>query len=128
LSAPYDQDFDLRQAGIERLFERTGLKCEVTRRARFSDALDHIIHAIRRARFVVVDLEHERPSVMIEVGVALALEKEMLLLLPRQTTLPFNVARSSAVEYKPPIWTDNRALLDVNAWLNNAGLVPQTGH
>jgi TIR domain len=52
---------------------------------------DRILASIRRARFVVVDLTHERPNVYFELGYARGLGKTVITIMREGTTAHFDV-------------------------------------
>ena len=54
---------------------------------------------IRRARFVVADLTHERPNVYFELGYARGLGKTVITLLRAGTTPHFDVRDWTYLEY-----------------------------
>jgi len=124
VSMPYDDYYDLRRARLTGLFKETRLTPELTKEAAYDDALDHMIHAIRRSTFVVADLEHCRPTVMTEIGIAIALQKRLLILYPKDLQLPFSVARATAMPYESPIWEPDGVDTAVHGWLKRLRLIP----
>ena len=60
---------------------------------------DKILRGIRRARFVVVDLTHERPNVYFELGYARGLGKTVVTIMHAGTVAHFDVRDWTYVEY-----------------------------
>lgn len=60
---------------------------------------DQILTSIRRARFVVVDLTHERPNVYFELGYARGLGKTVVTIMRTGTTAHFDVQDWTYLEY-----------------------------
>lgn len=60
---------------------------------------DRILSGIRRARFVVVDLTHERPNVYFELGYARGLGKTVVTIMRKGTAAHFDVQDWTYLEY-----------------------------
>ncbi|HET7545616.1 MAG TPA: hypothetical protein VFK05_37370 [Polyangiaceae bacterium] len=60
---------------------------------------------------------------MTEVGIAIALQKRLLISYPKDLDLPFSVARANAIAYQSPIWETNGIDIPVHAWLRRLGLI-----
>jgi hypothetical protein len=60
---------------------------------------ERILAMIRRARFVVADLTHERPNVYFELGYARGLGKTVITLLRTGATAHFDVRDWNYLEY-----------------------------
>jgi hypothetical protein len=74
---------------------------------------DQIIRGIQRARFVVVDLTHERPNVYFELGYARGLGKTVVTIMRAGTPVHFDVRDWTYLEYvdsRPPRARPYRAL------------------
>jgi hypothetical protein len=74
---------------------------------------------LREADFVIADITGANPNVMIEVGMALAMGKRLLLLSQsRWKELPFDVAARQVAVYRPDEVESVRKYLDL--WLRDA--------
>lgn len=93
---------------------------EITLRATHRDSLDHCLHAIRRSLVVIADLRRERPTVMMEIGFAVAMNRPLLLLIPKEQFLPHYLQRHAALPYNTPTpREDGRLLNRINVWLKD---------
>ena len=86
---------------------------------------DQIHSAIRRAEFVVADLTGANPNVLFEVGLALGLNKPVLLLSQGPTKeMPFDLQQLQVAMYRPDDLTAVRRYVEL--WLRDIRARRQT--
>jgi len=69
--------------------------------------IDQVFYDIRNAAIVIVDLTGEPPNVFYELGIAHVLNKTTILLINKDSSIPFDVLAFRAIKYD----TNNLAAL-----------------
>jgi len=62
--------------------------------------MEVVRNLIASCKYLIADLSGERPNVYNEVGIAMALDKEVILVCKPGTPLHFNVAGNNVLEYR----------------------------
>jgi len=65
--------------------------------------LDDIIHHIKKAKFLIADLTDRNPNVFYELGLAHALNKEVILLSQSLSDIPFDLQHFRIIIYQDSI-------------------------
>jgi hypothetical protein len=96
-------------------------------RAQRSDEVEHsgsitalLLDQIRRHRFLISDLTHERPNVYYEIGYAHGLEKEVVLTAQKGTQIHFDIASYNVIFYTSATDLEDRIVKRLQARINNA--------
>lgn len=96
-------------------------------RAQRSDEVEHsgsitalLLDQIRRHRFLISDLTHERPNVYYEIGYAHGLEKEVVLTAQKGTQVHFDIAAYNVIFYTSATDLEDRVTKRLEARINNA--------
>lgn len=80
--------------------EQLGYRCERTDEQQFNGSiLEQITLNIRRARFIIADLTEARPNCYYELGLAHALEKQVIHIAASTTELHFDVKVLNFIVY-----------------------------
>lgn len=91
---------DIR-AGIKEVFEEFGIEAVTANEIEHEEAItDRIMSEIEAGEFLIADLTYERPNVYYEIGHAHALNKRVILVRKKGTTLHFDVAHRNCPEYE----------------------------
>ena len=91
LAIPYRAEFDGVKNTVLTAAENCNFDCEVTGDLNDTGTvIDHVWQGIRRADVVVADISGANANVMIEVGMAAALGKEVIL-ITQDEELPFDI-------------------------------------
>lgn len=61
--------------------------------------MDHITGTIARAGIIIVDITHNNPNVMLEVGIAMSLEKKIIMIAQKIEQIPFDLASLQFIIY-----------------------------
>ncbi len=87
--------------GIKEVFEEFGIVAITADEIEHEEAItDRILSEIESSEFLVADLTHERPNVYYEIGHAHALNKRVILMRKKGTSLHFDVAHRNCPEYE----------------------------
>ena len=79
-----------------------------------------ILEEIRRHRFLISDLTHERPNVYYEIGLAHGMQKEVVLTAHKGTTLHFDIAAFNVIIYASGTELEERIAKRLRARIENA--------
>jgi nucleoside 2-deoxyribosyltransferase len=98
---PFAEAFDdMYELGIKASVEALGWEC---RRAdemiHNRDIMCQVCQGIRQARFVIADLTDQNANVFYELGMAHALEKNVVLLAQDVGDVPFDLRQMNIIEY-----------------------------
>jgi nucleoside 2-deoxyribosyltransferase len=102
---PFDKNLtNIFNTIIKDTIKSKGLRCEraddfMTNNAILSD----IIGGIRKARFLIADITGYNRNVMYELGVAHALQKEVIMIYQNSTEkekLPFDISHIRTIQYE----------------------------
>ena len=101
VAMPFSQDFeDVYQFGIYGTIRKCGFVCERVDESYYAgNIVQRIKDGIRRSRFVIADLTHERPNVYLEVGFAWGLGKPVVLVAREGQKLHFDLAHHKCIFY-----------------------------
>jgi hypothetical protein len=109
------------QAAIKRGCDAVGV------RAHRADEVEHsgsitslILDHIKRHRFLISDLTHERPNVYYEIGFAHGMEKEVVLTAHTGTALHFDIASYNVIFYASVTELEDRVARRLRARIENA--------
>jgi hypothetical protein len=78
-----------------------------------------LLEQIKRHRFLISDLTHERPNVYYEVGYAHGLEKEVILTAHRGTPIHFDIASYNVILYDSATELEERVARRLQARIAN---------
>src|SRR6516165_4100707 len=67
------------------------------------DAVAQIWNAIREADICVADISETNPKVMYELGLAHAMQKQVILLIKKTRKAPFNLTAQRQLPYSPAV-------------------------
>jgi len=99
LAISYAPVFDAAKACVLQAANDTGFHCEVTGDLGSpGNVMDQVWQGIRGADVVVADITGANPNVMIEVGLAAALGKEVIV-ISRDAGLPFDIRHWRTITY-----------------------------
>ena len=99
LAIPYRDRFDGVKAAVLEVAKACGFNCEVTGDLSApGNIMDQVWQGIRCADVVVADITGENANVMIEVGMAAALGKEVIL-ISQDSALPFDIRHWRSLFY-----------------------------
>ena len=91
---------DIR-TGIIEVFKEFGVEAITADAIEPGEAItDHILSEIESSEFLIADLTLERPNVYYEIGHAHALNKRVILVRKKGTTLHFDVAHRNCPQYE----------------------------
>ena len=91
---------DLYEQIIKPLVENFGCRCERVDEQEFNGSIrDRILRNIREARFIIADVTEARPNCYYELGVAHALEKEVIHLANSAQDIHFDVKDFNFIIY-----------------------------
>ncbi len=120
---------------VKLLEKACGSAAEVTATVldNYTSALQHIRFNIRQANAVVADLgtpdgasvvtnEGLRPNVLMEIGLALAFLRNVVLLLPEGAEVPYNLLDVKTIRYTPPLWNDPAVEEKLRTWWDGLNL------
>lgn len=100
LAIPYARVFDKVKRRVLGAAEAAGFECEVTGDLRKAGSImDQVWQGIRRSEIMVADITGANPNVMIEVGMAAALGKDVLI-LTQDRRVPFDIRHWRVIRYK----------------------------
>lgn len=101
LAISYASAFSRVKTTVKKAAADAGFNCEVTGDlSKPGNIMDQVWRGIRKAEVVVADITGFNPNVMIEVGIAASLGKEVIL-LSQDDTLPFDLAHWRKETYDP---------------------------
>jgi hypothetical protein len=96
----YEPDMEPVFEAIKSAAEAVNLRAERVKDVKGDYRItDKMLAAIRRARFVVADLTHERPNVYFELGYARGLGKTVVTIMRAETTVHFDVQDWPYIDY-----------------------------
>lgn len=99
LAISYASAFDLVKACVLKAGSAAGFRCEVTGDlSNPGNIMDQVWQGIRGADVVVADVTGHNPNVMIEVGMAAALGKEVVV-ISQNETMPFDIRHWRKITY-----------------------------
>ncbi len=98
---PFDAAFDdVYELGIKASVETLGWDCQRADEVIHSrDIMCKVCQGIRQARFVIADLTGQNANVFYELGMAHALEKDVILLAQDVSDVPFDLRQMNIIEY-----------------------------
>ena len=112
LAIPYRDRFDGVKAAVLDTADTCGFDCEVTGDlANPGTIIDQVWQGIRGADVVVADITGAKANVMIEVGMAAALGKEVIV-ISQDEALPFDIRHWRSLSYDPHKLEDLRSELE----------------
>jgi nucleoside 2-deoxyribosyltransferase len=101
LAISYAPQFDDVKAVIVEAGAAVNFRCEVTGDLNTpGDVMNQVWQGIRAADVVVADITGGNPNVMIEVGMAAALGKEVIV-ISQSDSLPFDIKHWRRITYQP---------------------------
>jgi hypothetical protein len=108
-------------AAIRRGCDTVGVKAHRADEVEHSGSITKLIfEEIRKHRFLISDLTHERPNVYYEIGLAHGMEKEVVLTAHRGTTLHFDIAAYNVIIYASGTELEERIARRLRARIENA--------
>ena len=98
---PFDAAFDdVYELGIKASVETLGWDCQRADEVIHNrDIMCKVCQGIRQARFVIADLTGQNANVFYELGMAHALEKDVILLAQDVGDVPFDLRQMNIIEY-----------------------------
>jgi hypothetical protein len=98
---PFAPAFDkVYKRGIKASVEAMGWDCQRTDEVIHNrDIMCKVCQGIRQARFVIADLTDRNANVFYELGMAHALEKDVILLAQDVGDVPFDLRQMNIIEY-----------------------------
>ena len=98
---PFAEAFDdVYELGIKASVEALGWECQrADEMIHNRDIMCKVCQGIRWARFVVADLTGQNANVFYELGMAHALEKDVILLAQDVGDVPFDLRQMNIIEY-----------------------------
>jgi len=98
---PFADEFDdVYELGIKASVEALGWECQRADEVIHNrDIMCKVCQGIRQARLVVVDLTGQNANVFYELGMAHALEKDVILLAQDIGDVPFDLRQMNIIEY-----------------------------
>ena len=98
---PFAEAFDdVYEMGIKASVEALGWECQRADEIIHNrDIMCKVCQGIRQARFVIADLTGRNANVFYELGMAHALEKDVILLAQDVGDVPFDLRQMSIIEY-----------------------------
>ncbi|MCW0436159.1 hypothetical protein [Xanthomonas sacchari] len=100
---PFHADFDNFFATTSEFGRETNYS--VSRgdeRVEKSDIFPQILHGIVSSRFIIANITGRNPNVFYELGVAQALDKEVILVAERNAEVPFDIQSKRIIFYDTP--------------------------
>jgi Tfp pilus assembly protein PilF len=91
------------------------LKLIVPEKFQLNDYRFSIIESIKQSDIIIADISTTNPNVFYELGLAHAFGKQTILLSRKNSTIPFDLADSRIILYKP----DPQGLFELRGWLSN---------
>lgn len=92
---------DFYDKAIKPTVRKLGYRCQRVDEQHFNDSVRfHILDNIRRARFIVADMTEARPNCYYELGIAHALEKEVIHLARESKDVHFDVHDFNFIIYE----------------------------
>ncbi len=90
---PFEEFFkELYETVIYPAVVSKGFKCQIADQPTNNTIIHDIITSIKKARFIVADISNQNPNVMYELGIAHALQKEVIIIYDvNSKKLPFDV-------------------------------------
>jgi hypothetical protein len=100
---PFASAFDdVYELGIKASVEALGWECQRADEVIHNrDIMCKVCQGIRQARFVIADLTGQNANVFYELGMAHALEKDVILLAQDLGDVPFDLRPMNIIEYEP---------------------------
>jgi hypothetical protein len=98
---PFAEAFDdVYELGIKASVEALGWACQrADEMIHNRDIMCQVCQGIRQARFVIADLTGKNANVFYELGMAHALEKDVILLAQDVGDVPFDLRQMNIIEY-----------------------------
>jgi nucleoside 2-deoxyribosyltransferase len=98
---PFAEAFDdVYELGIKASVEALGWECQrADEMIHNRDIMCQVCQGIRQARFIIADLTDRNANVFYELGMAHALEKDVILLAQDVGDVPFDLRQMNIVEY-----------------------------
>ena len=93
---------DVYELGIKAGVETLGWECQRADEVIHNrDIMCKVCQGIRQSRFVIADLTSQNANVFYELGMAHALEKDVILLAQDVGDVPFDLRQMNIIEYDP---------------------------
>lgn len=89
------------QATIKAVASDCGMRAGIANN--FSDnemIITKIVENIKKAELIIADLSYERPNCYFELGYAMALKKDIIIIAKEETTIHFDVQGYEVINYK----------------------------
>ena len=91
---------DAYELGVKPIIEKLGYRCERVDEQQFNGGIrDKILHNIRLAKFIVADLSQARPNCYYELGIAHAMNKEVIHIASNSGDIHFDVKDFNFIIY-----------------------------
>ncbi|MGB0386678.1 MAG: hypothetical protein ACPGWR_17850 [Ardenticatenaceae bacterium] len=98
---PFHDKYDETFHEIALFFQKNGLRCLRGDETFVSgDLLPHIIRLIVKARLIIVNIDGRSPNVFYEMGLAHAMDKDMILIARQLNGVPFDVQSKRILIYQ----------------------------
>ncbi len=108
------------QEAIKRGCDGAGVKAHRIDEVEHSGSITNLIlDHIKRHRFLVSDLTHERPNVYYEIGYAHGMQKEVILTAYRETKVHFDIASFNVIFYASGFDLEKRITRRLNGIIEN---------
>lgn len=101
---PFHEDYFSTYLAIEKAVNSIGLNASRgDERKIHGDIFPHILDSIARARLVIANITGRNPNVLYELGIAHALDKNVILVSKHAEELPFDLQSKQIIMYRDAI-------------------------
>jgi hypothetical protein len=108
-------------SAIKRGCEATGVRAQRVDEIEHSGSITTLLlEQIKRHRFLICDLTHERPNVYYEIGYAHGLQKEVILTAQKGTQVHFDIASYNVIFYSNATELEDRVAKRLQARISNS--------
>jgi hypothetical protein len=102
VALPFRDEYGDAYDTVETVVDYCGLRCIRADRIPGSRRItDDIRNNIEKARIVIADLTDSNPNVFYEVGLAHGREKQIILMVQKESTVPFDLRDIRYLQYNP---------------------------
>lgn len=102
---PFDEKFDsIYDSIIKKVFESSKLSCKRADEIFGTQPIiEDILEHIQKAKFLIADLTGRNPNVFYELGLAHAMEKEVILITQDLKDVPFDLRHYRCIDYEDSV-------------------------
>jgi hypothetical protein len=119
-SSAFIPTVDIHRA-IQRGCEAAGVRAQRVDEVEHSGSITALLlEEIKRHRFLISDLTHERPNVYYEIGYAHGLQKEVILTAQKGTQVHFDIASYNVIFYTSATDLEDRVAKRLQARISNS--------